>query len=146
MFGCSSKKSTVGGYLNLDTDVKIDFIVDSDINPDDLGNASPLFVRMYELKSTTLMQKADFLDIYENDKKVLGADLIKAHKLKRFAPGENRSEKFVLDEKTGYVALYGEFNNFSNAKFKLIFPVVANNVFRNNVTVQISGDSLILVE
>jgi len=144
MLGCASSKSTVGGYLDLDTDIKIDFIIDSDVNPDDLDTPSPLFIRMYELKSNKLMKKADFLDIYEQDKKILGADMVAVHRLKRFTPGENRSEQFVLKKDTGFVALYAEFSKFRESKYKLIVPVVANNVFRNKATIRVSGNQISL--
>lgn len=142
--GCQSNKSLVGEYFDLDTDLKIDFIVDSDINQDELGIASPLFIRMYELKSDKMMKKADFIDIYEKDKETLGADMIgEMHKLKRFTPGQNRTENFVLEKNTQYVALYAEFFDFKESKFKLIFPVVANNVFRNSIKIRISGNQLL---
>jgi type VI secretion system protein VasD len=144
--GCQSSKSTVGGYFDLDTDIKIDFIIDSDINPDDIGTASPLFIRLYELKSTTMMKKADFLDVYEQDEKVLGPDMVAVHRLKRFKPGQNRSEQLVLNKDTQYVALFAEFSNFSNSKFKLIVPVVSNNVFKNSATIKVSGNQLSLVK
>jgi len=140
---CQSMNAAVGGYLGLDTDLQIDFIVDADINPDELDKASPLFIRMYELKSKKMIRKADFIEIYERDKEVLGADLINSHKLKRFKPGENRTEHFVLDPKTHYVALYAEFLEFKESKYKLIIPVVANNVFRNTVIIRVSGNELI---
>ncbi len=60
LVGCASNKSVVGGYLELDTDISIEFIVDSDSNPDELDIGSPLFVRMYELKSEKMMNKAEF--------------------------------------------------------------------------------------
>ncbi len=141
---CQTNKSLVGEYFDLDTDLKIDFIVDSDINQDELGIASPLFIRMYELKSEKMMKKADFIDIYEKDKETLGADMIgEVHKLKRFTPGQNRTEQFVLQKKTQYVALYAEFFDFKESKFKLIFPVVSNNVFRNSIKIRISGNQLL---
>lgn len=142
--GCSSNKSAVGAYLNLDTDLKIEFVAASDMNPDDQGTASPLFIRMFELKSTALIDKADFLDIYEQEAKVLGADLVKSHRLKYFEPGESRTEQFVLDSKTAYVGLFAEFSRFRDAEYKLVFPVVANNVFRNAVKVSISADKMTL--
>jgi len=49
---CQSMNGAVGGYFGLDTDLRIDFKVDADINPDELGKASPLFIRMYELQSS----------------------------------------------------------------------------------------------
>lgn len=146
LFACASEnKSVVGGYLGLDTDVSIKFIVDSDSNPDELGIGSPLFLRMYELRDPKMMSKADFIDLYEQDEKTLGADLVgDVHRLKRFTPGETRVEQFVLDEKTKYIALYAEFLLFKDSKFKLVIPVVANNVFINTAVIRISGNQMIL--
>ena len=138
--------AAVGGYFDLDTDLQIDFKVDADINPDELGKASPLFIRMYELSESKMMKRADFIEIYERDKEIIGSDLVAVHKLKRLIPGESRTEHFVLDKKTNYVALYAEFLEFKEAKYKLILPVVANNVFRNSVVIKISGNELIFDE
>ena len=141
---CQSNKSYVGEYLNLDTDLKIEFLIDADINQDELGVPSPLFIRMYELKSDKMMKKADFIDIYENDKETLGADLVgEVHKLKRFTPGVNRIEQFVLGKNTQYVGLYAEFFDFKESQFKVIFPVVSNNVFRNSVRVRVSANQIL---
>ncbi len=146
LYACQSMNGAVGGYFGLDTDLRIDFKVDADINPDELGKASPLFIRMYELQSSKMMKKADFIELYERDKEMLGADMIVSHKLKRFKPGESRVEHFVVDKKTHYVALYAEFLNFKESKYKLIIPVVANNIFRNSVTIRVSGNELIFDE
>ncbi len=146
ILGCQASKSKVGGILNLDTDLQIHFEVDSDINPDELGVASPLFVRLYELKSTKLMKKADFIEIYERDKEVLGADLITVYKLPHFNPGQNRDEHFVLQKDTTYVGLYAEFLTFEGSQFKLIIPVVANNVFNNSVTIKVSANKMSIID
>ncbi len=140
---CQSMNGAVGGYLGLDTDLQIDFEVDADINPDDLGIASPLFIRMYELKSRKMMEKADFIELYERDKEILGTDLITVHNLKHFEPGESRTEHFVVAKNANYVVLYAEFLAYKDAKYKLIIPVVANNVFRNSVIIRVSGNKLL---
>lgn len=140
---CQSMNGAVGGYFGLDTDLQVDFIVDADINPDELGKASPLFIRMYELQSKKMIKKADFIELYERDKEILGADMTARHKLKHFKPGEKRTEHFVLSPETRYVTLYGEFLDFKDSKYKLIIPVVANNVFRNSVVIRVSGNELI---
>ena len=92
------------------------------------------------------MGKSDFIDLYERDKEVLGADLVARHELKRFKPGESRTEHFVLEKTADHVALFAEFLDFKDSKYKLIIPVVANNVFRNKVSIQVSGNELILKE
>jgi type VI secretion system protein VasD len=144
--GCTTVNSKVGGAFNLDTDLKLEIIVDSDINPDESGTPSPLFVRLYELKATKLFERADFITLYENDKTAIGADLVAKQELKRLAPGKNTTEKFVLSKDTQYVALYAEFYQYKDAKYKVVFPVSASNVVRNAIKVKISANNLVLLK
>lgn len=144
--GCSDVDSKVGGVLNLDTDLKMEILVDSDVNPDEKGKPSPIYVRLYELKTSKLMEKSDFISLYERDMEVLGADLVARQELKRLIPGETRKERFVLSPDTQYVALFAEFFHYKKAKYKVIFPVKKNNIFRNAVEVRLSGSDIILVD
>lgn len=140
---CSSINSSVGGFFNMDTDLEIRFKVDADVNPDDDKKPSPLFVRMYQLKSKKMFKRANFIDLYEKDKDVLGADMISKQKLRRIKPGENRKEQFVLDKKTNFIGLYAEFLDFKKSSFKLIIPVVPTNVVGTSEEVLIAGNKLI---
>lgn len=140
---CSAINSSVGGFFNMDTDLEIRFKVDSDINPDDEKKPSPLFLRMYELTSTKMFKKANFIDIYEKDEEVLGADMISKQILKRIKPGENRVENYVLDKKTRYIGIYAEFLQFKKSGYKLIIPVVPTNVIGTSEDILIAGNKLI---
>lgn len=144
--GCSSGSSKVGGVLGLDTNLKLTVNAASDINPDEKDKPSPLFIRLYELKSPQLFEKADFIAMYERDEEVLGADFIAKQELTRFVPGTERTESLVLSKETRYVGLYAEFFDYGNSQYKIVFPVTANNVFRNKVEVRVSGNKLVLVE
>lgn len=143
---CSSINSTVGGFFNMDTDLEIKFKVDSDINPDDDKKPSPLFVRMYELKSNKMFSKANFIDIYEKDEEVLGADMLAKQRLRRLVPGESRNENFVLNKETRFIGLYAEFFQFKKSGFKLIVPVVPTNVIGTSAEILIAGNKLIHVD
>lgn len=143
---CSSSKSKIGGLLNLDTDLKLEFEVSSDVNPDENKKPSPIFVRFYQLKSPVAFNKADFIDLFDRDSELLAADLLNKQILKPLAPGEKRTERMVLTEGTSEVALYAEFSQYSGAKFKLIFPVTENNVIRNRIKVRISGTEMTLIK
>lgn len=140
---CSSLNSAVGGMFGADTDLTLSFKVESDINPDENKTPSPLFIRMYELKSAKLFKKANFIDIYEQDKDALGADFVAVQKLKRLKPGENRENSFVLDEKTRFVGLYAEFLNYKNAKYKIIIPVVQHDVIGTSININVSSNQII---
>lgn len=144
--GCTAINSGVGGYLGLDTDLKLTFEVDADSNPDERKKPSPVFVRLYELKSTKMFNKSDFIDIYERDQEALGADLIAVQKLRRLTPGEQRIDSFVLDPATRYVALYAEFLRYKDSTYRVVIPVVPNNVVSTTATVRISGNTIKIVD
>jgi len=143
---CSSSKSRIGGVLNLDTDLKLTFLVDSNINPDENKRPSPVFIRLYQLKSPTAFNKLDFIDLYERDEELLGADIISKQRLKPIAPGETRTERFVLAPGVSQIALYAEFSQYQSSHYKVIFPVTENNVIRNVVTVNITGTEISVVK
>lgn len=145
-WGCSSLNSKVGGALSLDTDLTLKFIADADINPDDKNRPSPLFIRLYELKSTRQFERASFIDLYERDKDALGADLLAKQTLKRLQPGDTRKDKLVLNPQTRYVGLVAEFLQYQNAKFKVLIPVAAENVIASSSTVRISGNVMTVRE
>ena len=139
---CTSLNTKVGGVFKLDTDLVLTLNADADINPDDKKRPSPLFVRMYEQKSTKQFAKANFIDIYERDAEVLGADMVAKQMLKRLKPGDNRKDSFVLKPETRYVGLFAEFLQYKNAKFKIIVPVAPTNVFASTAVVHISGNTI----
>ncbi len=140
---CSSINTSVGGFFNMDTDLEIKFKVDADVNPDEDKKPSPLFVRMYQLKSTKMFSRANFIDLYEKDKDVLGADMLSKQILRRIKPGESRNENFVLNKETRYIGLYAEFLQFKKSSYKLLIPVVPTNVIGTSESVLITGNKLI---
>ncbi|MBI3560588.1 MAG: type VI secretion system lipoprotein TssJ [Gammaproteobacteria bacterium] len=143
---CSSVNGSVGKFFNLDTDLKLTFKVESDINPDDQKTPAPLFIRLYELKSTKSFAKAGFLELFERDKEILGGDMLAKQRLKRIKPGEDYEVSFVLDENTKYVGLFAEFLEYKNSNFRVIIPIVPHNVIASSATIRISGDTLNLVK
>lgn len=146
LMSCSSNESKVGKFFNLDTDVELSFKVGADINPDDSKTPSPLFIRMYELKSATAFQKASFIDLFERDKDTLGPDLLSKQRLKRIKPGEDYQVKFVLSDKTQYVGLFAEFLEYKNATFRVVIPVVSHNVLETSGQIRVSGNTISIIK
>ena len=143
--GCTSMNHQVGEMLNLDTDLKLEFVVDEQINPDEQNTSSPVFVRFYELTSSSAFSQADFIDLYERDEEVLGDTFISKQELKRLVPNTFRKETFVLSKETRFVGLFAEFYDYDDAQSKVVFEVTSSNVIRNSVGVQISGNKMMLV-
>jgi len=143
---CTAVNSSVGGLLNLDTDLEISFVVKPDLNPDDRKVASPLIVRLYQLKSDTIFVRSNFIDLYERDKEILGETLVSSQKLKRIKPGESRNESFVLNDDTRFIGLYAEFLQYKTAAFKVIMPVVPHNIVSTKARVVLNGNTMTLIK
>ena len=143
---CSAVNTKVGGVLDLDTDFQLSFVVEQNINPDDNKIPSPVIVRMYELKSTKLFKKANFIDLYERDSEVLGKSLIAQQVLKAIKPGEQRKANFVLSKDTQYIGLYVEFLQFNNAKYKVTIPIAQTNIVSSAATVQLSENTISILK
>lgn len=141
-----AKVNGTGKTLGLDTDLKLTVVTDADINPDANNRPSPVFVRMYELKSPMIFHQADFMSLFTKDKALLEADFVSKRDLKRFAPGDKREESFVLTPGTKFVALYAEFLQYQNANYKVIFPVTPGNIVGNRISVKITGNHMVLTE
>ncbi len=135
--GCSTMSSRVGGVLNLDTDLSLTLQAASELNLDERDRSSPLFVRFYQLKSDTLFNKTAFIDLYENDTQALGSEFIAKQELEALKPGELRQEKIVLEKDTQFVAVFGEFYQYKDAKYKVIMPVTKNNIVKNTLNIRI---------
>lgn len=144
LLSCTKVNSGVVGMFNLDTDLKLILLAGKDINPDEKRSPSPLYIRLYELTSEHAFNKADFMALYEKDEALLGKDMLAKRELNRLVPGESQEEAFVLDPKTRYVALFAEFYEFKNAKYKIIFPVTSKNVVKNTVRIEVTGNSMLL--
>ncbi|WP_260397114.1 type VI secretion system lipoprotein TssJ [Variovorax sp. KBW07] len=63
-------------YPREQTKLDITITAGADVNPDDKGRAAPILVRVYELKSEGTFEAADYFSIYNNDKALIGSDLL----------------------------------------------------------------------
>jgi len=141
-----TKVNGTGKTIGLDTDLRLTIQADMDINPDANNRPSPVFVRMYELKSPMIFHQADFMTLYSKDKAVLDADFVNRQDLKIFVPGDKRESNLVLNPATRFVALYAEFLQYQNANYKVIFPVTPGNIVGNRISVKITGNHIVLIE
>ncbi|CAJ0893423.1 hypothetical protein R20233_03738 [Ralstonia sp. LMG 32965] len=58
--------------------LKLDLAIQAgdSLNPDDKGRASPVLVRLYELKTASTFEQADYYSLESNDRTVLMQDLL----------------------------------------------------------------------
>jgi type VI secretion system protein VasD len=80
------------------------------VNLDDEGRALPTLVRLYQLKDISLLQKADFTDIWQDAKEVLGPTVVSMHELTTY-PGQVVVRHLERDDKADFLVGVAIFRN-----------------------------------
>jgi type VI secretion system protein VasD len=90
---------------------------DEGLNPDLNGRPSPLVARLYELKSLSVFNNADFFNLFEQDVALLGDELQMRDEF-AFQPGETRSLERDLRTDTRYLGIIGAYRDIENAHWR----------------------------
>lgn len=97
---------------------------DAGLNPDLRGRPSPVVVRVYELKSVTAFNSADFFSLFEKEQEALGGDLVGREEY-QLRPGENRPYQRQLQPDTKFIGVVAAFRDLENSRWKQAVPVPA---------------------
>lgn len=93
-----------------------------DINPNREGRPSPLVLRLYELRSVADFGNADFVLLYDNDKSVLGPDLVRKEEI-ILQPNEKKTIHFEALPDTRAIGLFAVFRRYERARWRVAVPV-----------------------
>lgn len=102
--------------------LKADVKVGNDSNPDRNGRASPVVVRVFELKSLAAFNSADFFSLYDKESETLGADLNGKEEF-RLRPGETVSLNHPLKPDTKFVAALAAFRDLDKSRWRSAIEV-----------------------
>ncbi len=94
----------------------------ANVNPNPEGQASPIVVRLYELKSLDAFTGEDFFTLYDNEKAVLGEQLLAKEEIE-LKPGETREIGHGLNPATRFVGVIAAYRDIDHAKWQTSFPV-----------------------
>lgn len=100
------------------------YVAAPDLNPSVSNRPSPLLVRVYELRSATAFNRADFMALYNADSTTLAADLV-AREETMLQPGESRTFSKVLSPDTRFVAVVGAYRELERATWRSVVAVPA---------------------
>jgi type VI secretion system protein VasD len=93
----------------------------ADVNPDAANRASPLVVRVFELRGDAEFTGADFFALYERERETLGASLITREEYV-LRPGEKREVKLPMAEGTRFLAAIAAYRDIRAARWRAIVP------------------------
>jgi type VI secretion system protein VasD len=94
-------------------------IVASDANPDNSGRASPIVVRLFQLKNDGEFATADFFALYDKEKETLGASFISREEYV-LNPGETRALELAVNPDARFVAALAAFRDIRSAQWRAI--------------------------
>ena len=123
--GCASGPAVLNANL----------VVGAQVNPDARKRASPVVVRVYELKATTQFESADFVSLFEKDQATLGADMLSREEMV-LSPGESKALNKNLSPDTKFIGVMAAFREIERARWRVVVPVVGGK--KNAVSIDLS--------
>lgn len=113
----------------------------SSINPNSVAEPSPVVLRIYQLKSDSAFNAAEFSEIFYNDRKVLGGDLL-GQKEYNVKPGDNLTYDDTVSPETRYIGLVAGFRDIENATWRAVTAVTPED--ENQLIVNVDSLSVSL--
>ena len=95
------------------------FIVSGDANPDNSGRASPVVVRLFQLRNDGEFATADFFALYDKEKETLGASFISREEYV-LAPGETRTLELAVNPEARFIAALAAYRDIRSAQWRAI--------------------------
>jgi type VI secretion system protein VasD len=92
---------------------------EADLNPDASGRASPVVVRVFELKSDAEFVAADFFALYEREREALGSSLLSRQEYV-LKPGEWRELWLPVPRDTAYIGVIAAFRDIRTARWRTV--------------------------
>jgi type VI secretion system protein VasD len=113
--------------------------VQQNVNPDIHGRPSPVVLRMYELKSLTAFNGADFFSLYEKDKETLGSELLAREEF-FLRPGDKQEFKRKLQDDTRFIAVLAAFRDLEHSQWRSSMAVTPGR--RATIVVTLGGQKV----
>ncbi|MCL4739371.1 MAG: type VI secretion system lipoprotein TssJ [Burkholderiaceae bacterium] len=125
--GCATKPAP--------TRLEGSIVAAADLNPSVSGRPSPLILRVYELRSETAFNQADFMSLYQSDQATLGAELVAREEV-MLQPGQTRPLARALDAQTRFVGVFAAYRDLERAVWRASVAVRPGKANRLTIRAQ----------
>jgi len=95
------------------------FVVSGDVNPDNSGRASPVVVRLFQLRNDGEFATADFFALYDKEKETLGASFISREEYV-LNPGETRSLELAVNPDARFIGALAAYRDIRSAQWRAV--------------------------
>lgn len=104
------------------TQAALELRASSTLNPDDSDRPSPLRLRLYELKSVSAFNSADFNSLYQRDKEELGGNLVAVEEI-QVQPGMQKKFTRSLSPDTKFLGVLAPYRKIEQAGWRASIEV-----------------------
>lgn len=115
--GCKSKRPKPSGPAV----AMVSMRAQTDVNPGPDGHPSPIVLRLYQLKADAAFGSSDYFPLFDDEKKVLGADLVSREEKELF-PGQTLALEIPFAAETRFIALAGGYHDTGSTSWRAIAP------------------------
>lgn len=109
-----------------------------ELNPDVHGRASPLVMRLLELKNPAAFENADFFSLYERGKDILAQDLIAIEELE-LLPGQTQKLQLTVNNDSRYIGVLAAYRDLPETQWRYVVTVRAEEVTTVNLYLDQNG-------
>ena len=107
----------VPGCGSSPTRLEANVVAAADVNKDAAGQALPIVVRIYELKTSGGFQGADFFSLYDREAETLGGDLLAREEL-NLRPGQQQRIERTAAPDAQYIGVIGAYRDIDGATWR----------------------------
>jgi type VI secretion system protein VasD len=104
---------------------KVTLVTRPDLNPDGSGRPSPVPVRIYLLRNADKLSRADYFQIIDHERDVLGPDLISRQELV-VRPGQSQVVVLQGQGQEAAVGVVVGYRDIERARWRVISPLSHN--------------------
>jgi len=127
LWGCSSVAPKLPEFLQSPTSMAGTISASERLNVGALKHSSPVVLHIYQLRSATSFEAADFLSLFEREQQTLAGDLVERQELV-LRPGETQQlASRNLNPATRSIGVIAAFQNLERASWRVAVPVRLNS-------------------
>lgn len=122
------------------TELVLHVTVSDRVNVNELDQASPIVLRLYDLKVAEAFLDADFFDLYDRETTRLGGDLLGRTETILIPGRQVEQPRRTVPEDARFLGAVAAFREIEGAEWRVSTPLRLNSV--NNLTLAVEARSI----
>ena len=129
------------------TPTKAVITASADVNPNHEGRASPVHVRIFQLKEEGAFMDADFWSLVDKEQQTLAGSLLQRLE-QNLAPGERKELELEIDPQASVLAVMAEFADYRDATWRATVKTPDESLMdlikKHQVIIDVRKDSVLV--